>query len=131
MLVVDASVAVPACLASAGFAPLRDEKLVAPALLWSETRSVLHELVWRREITAADGDAAREALETCPVQRIDHEQLGPEAWKIAEELGWAKTYDAEYIALARLLDCRLVTIDRRLRRSADRLSLVITVDELA
>lgn len=129
-LVVDASVAVPACLAATGFEELPDEELVAPALLWSETRSALHELIWRRAITAADGEAAREALERCPVRRIDDVRLGLEAWQIADELGWAKTYDAEYVALARLLGCRLVTLDARLRRSVDHLGLAVSVDEL-
>lgn len=129
-LVVDASVAVPACLAADGFNVLLDDDLAAPALLWSETRSALHELVWRGEITAADGDVAREALERCPVRRVDDERLGGEAWRISDELGWAKTYDAEYVALARLLACRVVTLDARLRRGADRLGLVVSVSEL-
>ena len=40
-------------------------------------------------------------------------------------LGWAKTYDAEYLALAALNGCRVVTVDGRLRRAADRLDLVV------
>ena len=38
------------------------------------------------------------------------------AWGVADELGWAKTYDAQYVALARMLDCKLVSIDERLLR---------------
>ena len=49
---------------------------------------------------------------------------------MADELGWAKTYDAEYVALARLLNCRLVTLDARLRRGAARLSLLVAPHEL-
>ncbi len=130
-LVVDASVALPACLAEAGFDLLADNDLVAPFLMWSEVRSTLHELVWRGEVISADGAAALEALESCRVRRVDDKRLGREAWRIAGELGWAKTYDAEYVALARLLGCRVVTLDRRLRRGADRLGIVVTLDELA
>jgi predicted nucleic acid-binding protein len=129
-LVVDASVAVPACLATAGFTVLGDDDLVGPALLWSETRSVLHELVRRREVTAADGEAAQRALVGAPVRRGDDVRLGTEACRIADELGLAKTYDAEYVALAQLLGCRMVTLDTRLRRGAARLGLVVTIDEL-
>jgi predicted nucleic acid-binding protein len=42
----------------------------------------------------------------------------------------AKTYDAEYVALAGLLRCRLVTIDGRLRRGAGRLGFVVLLNEL-
>ena len=129
-LVVDASVAVPACLSAAGFSVLRDDDLAAPELLWSECLSVLHELRWRREITSEDADAARMALQHASVRQVDRAELRDEAWRIADTLGWAKTYDAEYVAAARLLDCRLVTLDARLRRGADRLGLVVTVDEL-
>jgi predicted nucleic acid-binding protein len=34
------------------------------------------------------------------------------------------------VALARLLNCRLVTVDARLRRGADRLGFVVTPAEL-
>jgi len=37
--------------------------------------------------------------------------------------------DAEYCALASVLDCRLVTLDGRLRRGADRLGFVVTPSE--
>ena len=129
-LVVDASIAVPACLSTAGFDVVPDGDLVAPALLWSEARSALHELMWRREITADDAEAARDALATCRVRRVDDERIGPEAWRLADELGWAKTYDAEYVAAAQLLGCRLVTLDARLRRGAERLGVVVTLDEI-
>ena len=124
MLVIDASVAVRASAAADGFAELAPETLAAPPLMWSEARSALHETAWRGEIEAADADAARRRLEACPVKRVDPPDLGEEAWGIAEELGLAKTYDAEYLALARLLDCLMITLDRRLRRGADRLGFV-------
>ncbi len=59
-----------------------------------------------------------------------HPRLADESWRIADELGWAKTCGAEYVALASLLGCRLVTVDGRLRRGADRLGFVVGPTEL-
>jgi predicted nucleic acid-binding protein len=130
MLVVDASVILRASGVADGFDELGGEEMVAPPLMWSEARSVLHELAWRGEVDADDAEATRHRLETCPVARRTHPRLGQEAWRVADELGWAKTYDAEYVALALLLGCRVVTLDSRLRAGADRLGCVVGPDEL-
>jgi len=130
MLVVDASVVVPSCWADDGFQPYSGEELVAPSLLWPEVRSSLHEGVWRGDLDAADAIAAHGRLGRAPIEARTPVELGEEAWRIADELGWAKTYDAEYVALATLLDCRVVTLDMRLRRGADRLGFVVTPTEL-
>jgi predicted nucleic acid-binding protein len=130
MLVIDASVAVAACFAADGFEEFGAEQLVAPALMWSEARSALHELLWRNEISSEDAFAARSRLEHGPVEQRRPRALGENAWRIADELGWAKTYDAEYVALAQLSDCRLVTLDARLRRSTNRLGFIVSPSEL-
>ena len=129
MLVVDSSVALWASGVESGFDDLAGE-LVAPPLLWSEARSVLHEMAWRGEVAVEDVEGARRRLEGAPIGRRSPARLGEEAWRIADELGWAKTYDAEYLALARLLGCRVVTLDARLRRGADRTGLVVAPSEL-
>lgn len=129
MLVVDASVALAASAGEEGFRRLPEE-LSAPSLMWSEATSALHELSWRGQIEAEDAFATFRRLMRSPVRRRDPAALRRTAWEIAEELGWAKTYDAEYLALARLLGTRAVTLDARLRRGADRLGLVIGVHEL-
>jgi predicted nucleic acid-binding protein len=130
MLVIDASVAVAATYAPDGYDEFGNERLLAPPLLWSEARSALHELLWRREINSEDAERARGRLETCPVERSAPRRLGAEAWRIASELGWAKTYDAEYVALAALSDCRLVTLDARLVRATERLGFVVGPGDL-
>lgn len=130
MLVVDATVALYACGVEGGFGLLGDSELVAPPLMWSEARSVLHELLWRGEVSAEDALETEARLESAPVGSRSPRRLGPEAWAAADEFGWAKTYDAEYVALARLLRCRLVTLDARLRRGTARLGIVITPAEL-
>lgn len=115
MLVVDASVAVAASLARDGWADLRHEELLAPPLLMSEACSALHEARWRGEISADVAVSALESLLAAPVVLRGPDSLR-DAWSIAERLGWAKTYDAEYVALAHTLGCRMVTLDGRLER---------------
>ena len=129
MLVVDASVVVEASLGIRRLADL-GEDLVAPPLLWPEARSAIRQGHWRGVVTAEQARAARQALAGAAVDMRDHPELGEESWRIADVLGWAKTYDAEYIALASILDCRLVTIDGKLRRGADRLGFVVGPLEL-
>lgn len=129
MLVVDASVVVEASL---GGRPLTHlgEDLVAPPLLWPETRSAIRQAYWRGMVTADLAESARRALVRSEIALRDPADLGEETWRIAETFGWAKTYDAEYVALASLLGCRLVTVDGRLRRGAARLGFVVGPLEL-
>jgi predicted nucleic acid-binding protein len=130
LLVVDASVAVQASLAEGGFEPLSRETLVGPGLLWSEVCSVLHELAWRKVFSAEEAEEALARFAAAPIERRSPRALRREAWSVADQLGWAKTYDAEYVALARLLKCPLVTTDARLRRGALRMVEVVAPGEL-
>jgi predicted nucleic acid-binding protein len=129
LLVIDANVAVAACAKPKGFDELGDE-LVGPPLLWSEGRSTLHLRASKGALEAERARVLHKRLVTAPVQRLDPSDLGVVAWTIADELGWGRTYDAEYVALAKILGCRLVTLDARLRRGADRLGFVVTPAEL-
>ena len=130
MLVVDASLIVTWCLGAGELETLVPGARCAPALMWSEARSVLHEQAWRGQLDPDETAHARTRLASADVERAAPAGLGDEAWRIADELGWARTYDAEYLALASLLDCRLVTVDGRLRRGADRLGFVVGPTEL-
>jgi len=118
LLVVDASTVITACLSEAGLTPLSREQLVAPHLMWSEASSVLHELRWRKQISSELAGVALERLGTAEISPRRPKGLTAEAWNVAHRLGWAKTYDAEYVALARLLACRLVTTDAKVKAAA-------------
>jgi predicted nucleic acid-binding protein len=123
--VVDASVVVQACLEAAGFDPLAEHTLVGPQLVLSETLNALHEGAFRGELTKELARAAAGRLRTAPVEVVRPEGLAAAAWEVADALGWAKTYDAEYVALAQLLGCPLMTIDGRLARSAGHLVSIV------
>ncbi|HYB22854.1 MAG TPA: type II toxin-antitoxin system VapC family toxin, partial [Solirubrobacteraceae bacterium] len=136
MLVADASLVVELALdrlgEQAGILFGDEQELAAPCLLWSEVPSVINEMAFRGEISRALATRAIERFVAGKLQVSErrHPELTMTAVAIAEQLGWAKTYDAEYLALARLLDTRVVTLDLRLRRGAERLGLVVTPDEL-
>lgn len=116
--VVDASVVVQACLEAAGFDPLAEHALVGPHLVLSEALSALHEGAFRGDLSKELARVAIERLRTAPVEVIRPEGLAAAAWQLADALGWAKTYDAEYVALAKLLGRPLLTVDARLARGA-------------
>lgn len=129
-LVVDANVVVQASIDEAGLGPLVGHVLICPPMMASEALSALHEMRYRGEISQA---LAELALERLPIFEIDVRhptELHAEAWRVADQLGWAKTYDAEYVALARILNCPVVTLDGRLRRGAGRLVEVLTPGDL-
>jgi predicted nucleic acid-binding protein len=130
MLVLDASVVLPACGSPDGFDVFGDEELLAPPMMWSEARSAIHEALWRDEVSRTFALRTVATLESSPIRSRSHRRLGQAAWELSDELGWAKTYDAEYLALAMHLDCRFVTLDSRLRRGADRLGFVISPREI-
>lgn len=130
VLVVDAAVVVTACLSEAGLKALGREELLAPHLMWSEASSVLHELRWRKEISGELASVALDRLAAVDVSPRRPKGLIEEAWRVADKLGWAKTYDAEYLALARLMRCRLLTTDAKLKAVGSSLVNIIGPSDL-
>ncbi len=138
LVVVDASLVVDAALgrgeaASALAAAGRTgRRCVSPALLWSEVTSALHAALHRGVLVATDAASALAAVDDMDVQRVDKVGLHRRAWEIADRMGWVRTYDAEYCALAELEGCELLTSDARLRRAAEgRLPYVLDAAEAA
>jgi predicted nucleic acid-binding protein len=94
---------------------------MAPALLWSETTSALRQLAWRGDIEDRHAEEALQAMSEAPIRVEPAGVLASEAYRLAARLGWARTYDAEYLALAQQRECPLLTVDARLARTAERL----------
>jgi predicted nucleic acid-binding protein len=51
-----------------------------------------------------------------PIRLLGDAVLRRRAWDLAEQLGWAETYDAEYVALTQLQADAFVTLDTELAR---------------
>lgn len=124
-LVIDASAFLDASLTEEGHALLDGRDPVAPHLLRSESVSALHEMLRRGEVSPQLAALALDRIHRSTVRLLRPPSLHREAWRVAEELGWAKTYDAEYVALARLLRRPLLTLDGRLQRGAGRVVRVL------
>lgn len=130
-LVVDSSVIVAMCLAGGRLGPLEGHELHGPAHLAAEVTSTVREQVFRNEVAAEVAVASLNCLAGLLIKYASPGGLAREAYRLAEANGWAKTYDAEYVALARALDCPLVTLDRRLQRGAGSLATIIGPSDLS
>lgn len=99
-------------------------------MLWSEVTAALRQRAFRNEISDELAEQTLTTLLESRIKRTMPSELYREASALAARLGWAKTYDAEYVALARLLACPLLTADARLRRGASRVIETMAPDEL-
>lgn len=126
--VVDASVVVH--LAIAGIAVSEEHELLAPTLLRSQTLSLLHEAVQLGEVRA---EAARDCLARIGKMRIrllGDAVLRRRAWDVADRLGWASTYSAEYIALTQLQADAFITLDADLASSVEGVVPMASIEAL-
>jgi predicted nucleic acid-binding protein len=115
--VVDASAVLE--LASEGIEVSREHQLLAPTLLRSQTLSVLHEAVQRGEIPADVASDRLARIGRMPIRLLGDAVLRRRAWDLADQLGWASTYNAEYVALTQLQADAFVTLDAELAGSVD------------
>jgi len=129
-VVVDASVLIEVALAGGQLGPLTGHDLVAPPLALSEVTSTISEMAWRGELPRDRVPAALAHLRATPLTITRPDDLPDRAWNVASSLGWAKTYDAEFVALAQLLDVPLLTLDGRLARGVERLIRIVTPADL-
>ncbi len=107
-----------------------DHELLAPTLLRSQTLSALHEAVHRGELPR---DVALDRLvrvRALPIRLLGDAVLRRRAWEVAEQLGWAETYDAEYVALTQLQADAFLTLDPDLARRVEGIVPTATIGTL-
>ena len=126
--VVDCGVVIH--LASEGIEVRAEHELLAPTLLRSQTLSRLREAVHAGEIPP---DVALDQLTriwAMPIRLLGDAVLRRRAWHVAEELGWAETYDAEYVALTQLQADAFVTLNAELARRVEGIVPTATIESL-
>jgi len=126
--VVDASAVLQ--VASAGIKVSAKHKLLAPTLLRSQTLSVMHEAVQRGEIRAPVARERLARIGRMPIRLLGDAVLRRRAWELADQLGWASTYNAEYVALTQLQADAFITLDANLARSVKGIVKTVSIDAL-
>jgi predicted nucleic acid-binding protein len=69
-------------------------------------------------------------INSLKVRFLGDKVLQRRAWKVADQLGWETTYDAEFVALTRLQADSFVTSDGDLARTVFGLVETATIDAL-
>ena len=105
-------------------------KLLAPTLLRSQTLSALHEAVQRGDIPADVARARLARIGRMSIRLLGDAVLRRRAWELADELGWASTYDAEYVALTQLQADAFITLDLELARKVEGIVATAPIDAL-
>lgn len=114
--VVDAPVAIDLAASGATIPP--EHNLVAPTLLRSQALALVYESVRRGEIDERSGRKVLDGIRGLRIRLLGDRVLQDRAWRIAAQLDWPDTYQAEYIALTQLQAHALATADRKLADAA-------------
>ncbi len=117
-------------LAAEEIAVSGEHELLAPTLLRSQVLSALHEAVHSGELTQEVALERLARVQSIPMRLLGDAVLRRRAWRVADELGWPGTYDAEYVALTQLQADAFVTLDAGLARRVEGLVQTATVDAL-
>jgi predicted nucleic acid-binding protein len=106
-------------------------RLVAPTLVRSQALAALYEAARRGEISAAEGLERVTRINSLKVRFLGDKVLQRTAWRVADQLGWESTADAEFVALTQLQADAFVTSDRDLAQAVSGLVETATTDALA
>lgn len=105
-------------------------RLVAPTLVRSQALAEMYEAARRGEISAEEGLERVTRINSLKVRFLGDKVLQRTAWRVADQLGWETTSDAEFVALTQLQADAFVTSDPDLAQAVSRLVETATIDAL-
>lgn len=119
-------------LASGEVEASSSHRLFAPTLVRSQALAALYDAARTGKISVDEGleRVSRLNAASLKVRFLGDRALQRQAWKIAEQLGWETTYDAEYVALTTLQADALVTSNPKLARAVAGLVKTAAVEAL-
>lgn len=108
-----------------------EHRLLAPTVLRSQVLSRLYRAVRQDEMTKKDADRQLDYLRAPRIRLLGDRVLQNRAWKIADQLGWPDTLDAEYVALTQLRADAFITLDANLARAVTGLVTIAPIQALS
>lgn len=108
-----------------------DHRLLAPTLLRSQVLSRLYRAVREGEIAEKEANRRLDYVRALRIRLLGDSALQKRAWKIADQMGWPDTLDAEYVALTQLQADAFVTLDANLARAVDGLVAIAPLRALS
>ena len=127
--VIDCSSTLRLASASSTIAP--EDKLFAPTLWRSEVLSAVYQAVRRNELSEDDARERLDYANALTIRLLGDLVLRRRAFELARDLDLETTYAAEYVALAQLQKCTLVSADAQLLERVGDLVPTATVEALA
>ena len=107
-----------------------EHQILAPTLLRSQMLSSLYQAVHRGEMTKKDAEQRLNYVRGLRIRLLGDRVLQNVAWKVADQLGWPDTFEAEYVALTQLQADALITLDDQLAQAVKGLVQVAPVEAL-
>ncbi|WP_219417404.1 type II toxin-antitoxin system VapC family toxin [Pseudonocardia nigra] len=115
-----------------GRAVIPDEhRLLAPTLLRSQVLSLMYRAVRRGELSRDEAEHQLNHVRGLRIRLLGDRVLQNVAWKVADQLGWPDTSEAEYVALTQLQADAFITLDARLAHAVEHLVAIAPVEALS
>jgi predicted nucleic acid-binding protein len=93
--------------------------------------SLLYQAVQRGEMTKKDAERRLDYVRALHIRLLGDRVLQNVAWKVADQLGWSDTFDAEYVALTQLQADALITLDSQLAHAVKDLVAIAPIEALS
>jgi predicted nucleic acid-binding protein len=108
-----------------------EHQILAPTLLRSQLLTLFYQAVRRGEMTKKDAERQLNYVRGLRIRLLGDRTLQSIAWKVADQLGWPDTFDAEYVALTQLQADAFITLDAELAHAVKDLVRIAPMEALS
>ena len=108
-----------------------EHQLLAPTLIRSQLLALLYQAVRKGEMSKKDADHQLSYVRGLRMRLLEDRVLQNVAWKVADQLGWPDTFDAEYIALTQLQADAFITLNAELASAVKGLVMLAPLEVLS